>query len=306
MSLPFCGMFLRRNIGLDRLFNIPSNIRLRDIFFVNMNGVSYSQLIDGAGGKCENIRSVVTTASGNQYPFPTPNDITLEQFVEDRDKIDDAHLENGTYHNKTPTNVTFPLTMQEVNNLRNFDNCDVKCGLLLIFYAAVSNASEFRSPEANLSYTLINNDRSNRNVKSLSSPFLFNIPYPTFDVKGWKRLHVTSPGMVQNLNGLRESDNCDVKCGLLFNIYAAVSNASELRSPEANLVNALINDDRNPIEECDVKYSLLPNFYAAVSNASDLQNGNVKSLSSLTIPGVVSNEVSALKLATSKIFSDSV
>ena len=94
----------------------------------------------------------------------------------------------------------------------------------------------------------------------------------------------------------------------MLNIYAAVSNASDLRSHEANLVNALINDDRNPIEECDVKYSLLPNFYAAMtmSNTSDLQNGNVKSLSSFCIPGVVSNEVSALKLATSKIFSDSV
>ena len=120
-----------------------------------------------------------------------------------------------------------------------------------------TNNTHYYIPHKKSGNTLINNDRSNRNVKSLSSPFLFNIPYPTFDVKGWKRLHVTSPGMVQNLNGLRESDNCDVKCGLLFNLYAAVSNASELRSPEANLVNALINDDRNPIEECNMKYSLL-------------------------------------------------
>ena len=115
------------------------------------------------------------------------------------------------------------------------------------------------------------------------------------------------PLTVQEVNNLGNFDNCNVKCGLLLIFYAAVSNSSKFQSPEANLFYALINDDRNPIEECDVKYSLLQNFYAAVSNARiDLQNGNVKSLSSLSIPGVVSNEVSALKLATSKIFSDSV
>ena len=112
MSLPICGMFLRRNIGLDRLFNIPSNIRLRDILFVNMNGVSYSQLIDGAGGKCENIRSVVTTASGNQYPFPTPSDIQFEKSEDPRDTFDD-NLANEFHCNS----VCYYDEFLEVNRL---------------------------------------------------------------------------------------------------------------------------------------------------------------------------------------------